>query len=150
MCSLILFIWWMQDSWAVTEKVILIPVRVSKMNWKCQRKKTVIMCYQKGWEIWHNPSPILKKKKFIVWQGWEVHPSPVVQWLRICLPMLETQVLSLLQEDPACLGAPESPCFATREATTMRSLSTAIREQPLLSSARESMHIATNTQCRQK
>ena len=65
------------------------------------------MCYQKGWEIWHNPSPILKKK-FIVWQGSEIHPgaSLVVQRLRIYLPRQETQVQFLLQEDPTGLGAP--------------------------------------------
>ena len=31
--------------------------------------------------------------------------SLVVQWLRICLPMQETWVRALVQEDPTCRGA---------------------------------------------
>ena len=31
--------------------------------------------------------------------------SPVVQWLRIHLPMQGTQVQALVQEDPTCHGA---------------------------------------------
>ena len=33
------------------------------------------------------------------------HASLVVQWLRICLAMQGTQVLSLVLEDLTCLGA---------------------------------------------
>ena len=79
-------------------------------------------------------------------------------WL---LPMQETRVRSLIWEDPTCHGAtkpvrhnrwacapepashsywacvPQSPCSATREATTMRSLSTATREQVPLAATRE-------------
>ena len=31
--------------------------------------------------------------------------SLVVQWFKICLPMQETQVQSLVQKDPTCHGA---------------------------------------------
>ena len=34
--------------------------------------------------------------------------SLVVQWLRIYLPMQETQVQSLIWEDPTCHGATKS------------------------------------------
>ena len=69
----------------------------------------------------------------------------VAQWKRICLLMSETSGLTLLQEDPIChraskpvcaqplslllqsLGATAlSPCSTTGDATTMRSLHTAI------------------------
>ena len=33
--------------------------------------------------------------------------SLVVQWVRICLPMQDTWVRSLIQEDPTCHGATE-------------------------------------------
>ena len=36
----------------------------------------------------------------------------VVQWLRICLLMQETQVLSLIWEDPACSGATKPRCHS--------------------------------------
>ena len=64
------------------------------------------------------------------------------QQIRIPLPMQGTWVRSLVQEDPNCHRAtkpechsyrahmPQSLCSATREATTMRSLSTTTREQP--------------------
>ena len=35
---------------------------------------------------------------------------PVAQWLRIRLPMQETQVRSLVQEDPTCRGATKPVC----------------------------------------
>ena len=65
----------------------------------------------------------------------------VVQWLRIHLPMQRTWVPSLVRKDFMCCGvtklmghnygALESvPC--SREATAMRSLCMATREQPLL------------------
>ena len=68
--------------------------------------------------------------------------SLVAQWQRICLPTQGIQARSLVQEDPTCLGASkpmhhdygaralESPCSATREATTMRSLYTATKGSP--------------------
>ena len=82
----------------------------------------------------------------------------VLQWLRIHLPMQWTPVQFLAQEDPTChralsLGAttPEadtfqSPCSATRDATVMRSLCTAGREQPLLPADIESPCTTTKTQ----
>ena len=36
----------------------------------------------------------------------------VVQWLRICQLMQETQVLSLIWEDPACSGATKPRCHS--------------------------------------
>ena len=83
--------------------------------------------------------------------------SMVDQWWRICLPMQETRVRSLIWEDPTCLGAskpmshnyrawapqlqsphvttteagvPQSLCPTTREAATMTSLNTAIENSP--------------------
>ena len=100
--------------------------------------------------------------------------SLVGQWLRIYLPMQGTQVRSLVQEDPTCLGATKpvnhsywardlestrwnnwhpctySSCYATRKATTMRSLSTATTEQLPLAATRESLCTATKTQRSQK
>ena len=73
--------------------------------------------------------------------------SPVVQWLRIHLPMQGTRVWSLVWEDPTCHRATkpvhhnywalctQSLCSAAREATTRRSLHTATRatrEYPFL------------------
>ena len=40
--------------------------------------------------------------------------SLVVQQLRICLAMRETQVWSLLWEDPTCHRAPEDRCHSYR------------------------------------
>ena len=42
---------------------------------------------------------ILNAEKLKAWA------SLVVQWLRICLPMQETQVQALVWEDPTCRGA---------------------------------------------
>ena len=42
---------------------------------------------------------ILNAEKLKAWA------SLVVQWLRICLPMQETQVQALVQEDPTCCRA---------------------------------------------
>ena len=85
----------------------------------------------------------------------------MVQWLRICLPMQETQVPHLVQEDSTCCRAIKlvhnylsqpvlSPSSATREATSMRSPHTTTREQPLLTASRESLRAATKTQRSQK
>jgi len=72
-----------------------------------------------------------------------------VQWLRTCLPIWEIRVQSLVWEDsthggatkPTCCNywspSTQNPCSATREATAMRSLSTATREQPALPETRE-------------
>ena len=66
--------------------------------------------------------------------------SLVVQWLRICLPMQGTWVVSLLQEDPTRCRACKTMCLnswdrtsqslysATRQASAMRSLCPATRE----------------------
>ena len=50
--------------------------------------------------------------QFYVWPSWhlceKVHvqvASLVAQWLRIRLPMQETQVRALVREDPTCRGA---------------------------------------------
>ena len=80
--------------------------------------------------------------------------SLVAQWLRICLPMQGTWVRSLAREDHTCHGATKpmcykywacaleaashnywsphaySPCSATREATALRSPSTARKSSP--------------------
>ena len=61
--------------------------------------------------------------------------SLVTQCERICLPMQETQVWSLIWEDPICCKY-WSPCSTAREATALRSLRTAAREQTLLATAR--------------
>ena len=70
----------------------------------------------------------------------------VVPRLRICLPMQETRVQSLVRENPTWCGAAEpvhwnswSPCSTTREATTMRSLPTAPREQSSLATTWEEL-----------
>ena len=66
----------------------------------------------------------------------------MVQWLGICPPMQGTRVRALVWEDPTCHGATkpmrhnhwsprvQSPCSATREATAMRSLHTAMKSSP--------------------
>ena len=77
--------------------------------------------------------------------------SLVAQWSRIRLPVYETRVRSLIPEDPTCPGAAKqvrhnylaraqspgaatteahtySPCSTTREATTVKSPSTATTE----------------------
>ena len=36
--------------------------------------------------------------------------SLVAQWIRICLPMQETRIRSLVQEDPTCCGATKPVC----------------------------------------
>ena len=63
-------------------------------------------------------------------RGWA---SPVVHWLRICLPMQGTWVWSLVWKDAMCHGAtkpvhhncwahvPWSPCSTTRDAAAVRS-----------------------------
>ena len=45
------------------------------------------------------------------------HASLVVQWLRICLAMQGTQVLSLVLEDLTCLGATKPVCHSCRART---------------------------------
>jgi len=55
------------------------------------------------------------------------------------------QLLSPCAANTEACG-PYDLCFATREATTMRSLCTTAREQPLLSAARESSHTHTALQ----
>ena len=37
-----------------------------------------------------------------------------IQWLRICLPMQETQVQSLVQEDPTCCRTTKPECHNHR------------------------------------
>ena len=37
-------------------------------------------------------------------------PTPMVQWLSICLSMQETRVRSLFWEDPTCSGVTKSVC----------------------------------------
>ena len=79
----------------------------------------------------------------------------MVQWLRICLAMLGTQVRSLVQEDPTYLRATKPSattteartlCLATREATMMRTPAQHNEGQPLLTATRESLHKATKSQ----
>ena len=75
----------------------------------------------------------------------------MLEWLRIRLPMQETQVQSLVWEDPTALEqlssqatptealALKSPCSATREATATRNPRTTT-EQPLHITATEGPH----------
>ena len=87
---------------------------------------------------------------------------PVVRWLRICLPVLGTQVRSRVQEDPTWHRAtepvhgnyrsphsPEAPS-TTGEATQTGSPSTAPGEQLLLATTRDSLRAATEVQSSQK
>ena len=74
--------------------------------------------------------------------------SLVVQWLRICLPIWETWVQLLVQEDCRCRRETKpichkhwSPCSTTRESIAMRSLHT---------TSRESLCAATKAQYSQK
>ena len=90
---------------------------------------------------WNKTSYVTMDKHCVRFKG-KNNPraSLVVQWLRICLAMQRTQVLSLVWEDPMCSGTTKpmrqnhwaicnsywrlcawSPCFATGEATAMRS-----------------------------
>ena len=82
-----------------------------------------------------------------------------LQWLRICLPIQGTQLRSLVQEDLRSQLSPRvtttepalfSPCFATREATLMRSLSTTTREESPVVATRQSTRSETETQSNQK
>ena len=87
--------------------------------------------------------------------------SLVVQWLRICLPVQGRQVWSLVGGDYTCLWAttPEPTLlfsttqrrlrFTTREASTVKSLHTTTRVQPLVTPTRESPHAGTKTHCSQ-
>ena len=78
----------------------------------------------------------------------------MVQWLRICLAMLGTQVRSLVQEDPTYLRATK-PSATTTEARTLLSNKRSHHDenpaqhnegQPLLTATRESLHKATKSQ----
>ena len=73
----------------------------------------------------------------------KLRASLVEQWIGTHLPVQETWVLSLVWEDPTCHGAadpmchtqllkpaPQSLCFATREAASVRSLCTATKNSP--------------------
>ena len=54
--------------------------------------------------------------------------SLVTQWQRICLPVQETRVLSLVQKDPTCCGATEPGGARTTEAHSPRARQ---QERPL-------------------
>ena len=49
----------------------------------------------------------LLKKRFLKCGPWA---SLVAQWLRICLPMQDTWVRALAQEDPTCHRATKPVC----------------------------------------
>ena len=68
--------------------------------------------------------------------------SLVVQWLRICLPMPEPWIQSLVQRDLTCHKLTESVC---PRATAMRSQDTAAGEGPPLAATRESPLTAMKT-----
>ena len=82
---------------------------------------------------------------------------PVVQWLRICLPMQGTRVLFLIQEDPTCFRATK-PLAVTTEAHVLEPIPCNKRshgsEKPVhhsnletqLSTSGESLHVVTRTQ----
>ena len=89
--------------------------------------------------------------------------SLVAQWWRVCLPMQEPQVRSLIWKDPTCCAATklkchywacalEPTCSATKEATVMRGLGPAAGEEPPLPATREKfpeLFTATKKQCNQ-
>ena len=84
--------------------------------------------------------------------------SLVVWWLRLCLPMQETQVQSLLQEDPTELEATESLHHKLLKPTSLEPVlhkrsygdeQPSTREQSPLSKSRESPLISVKTQCSQ-
>ena len=93
----------------------------------------------------------------IVVKKWEKWVSLVVQWIRVCLPMQGTRIVSLVWGDYTCLGAirhkqPLSPCAqslcSTEEAC--RDSLCAETEQPALTETGDSPHEAKKTQCDQK
>ena len=64
-----------------------------------------------SWRLVSSPVPFQKSRFcFLHHQIIKDRASPVAQWLRTCLPMQETQVQSLGQEDPTCLGATKPVC----------------------------------------
>ena len=75
---------------------------------------------------------------------YQAQTSLEIQWLRICLPMLGTQIWSLVWEDTTYCRAtksmhhnywahtPQNPRSAKREATTRRSLHAATKSSPCL------------------
>ena len=78
--------------------------------------------------------------------GWGA--SLVAQWLRICLPMQETRVWSLVREDPMCCWTTKSMCHnywaGTLEPVLCNKRSchnekpcTETREQPVIATTRE-------------
>ena len=77
----------------------------------------------------------------------------VAQWLRIHLPVQETQVQSLLQEDPTCLRATK-PMYHNCGAGALEPMDLSKRsrcnEKPVLSATRESPCTVTKTQHSQK
>ena len=91
----------------------------------------------------------------------------VARWLKIHLPRQETQVWSLVQEDPTCRRATK-PMYHnywacaleptglnywspfTLEPVFHNKRSAATWEEPLLAATRESPHAATKTRCNQK
>ena len=88
-------------------------------------------------------------------------PSLVIQWMRICLPVQGTWVRSLVQEDSTCYGAIKPVChnywagtlepalYNKRSHFSENSVQFS-KEEPPLTTARESQHAATKTHCSQK
>ena len=135
----------MESIWKVeklTDDFIIFIVSKHSIQIKCSMIVKVVTCYCQD----------CSKQR--IWT------SLVVQWLGLCLPLQETQVWSLVQEDSTChrvtgpmhhnrwACAPQSPCSATREATLTRSLCNATREWSHLLQL-EKVHVATQ-HCQRK
>ena len=87
----------------------------------------------------------------------QAQASPVVQQLRLCLPMRETRVQFRVSEDPTSHRATEATCHSYWRLNTLelmlcnrRSLRTTAREESLLTSRRHSPGAATGTGGSQK
>ena len=91
----------------------------------------------------------------------------MVQWLRICWPVQETWVQSMVQEDPTCFGATKpvshnywsprlwSPCPTTKEVTAMRSPWTTRKSSSFLpqlekASVQQQRHSAVKSKLKKK
>ena len=110
------------------------------------------------------PDILLLLKRFWETCLWELFLKPVygtslvVQWLRICLPMQGTPVLSLVWEDTTCHRATKpvhhtywgpyalEAMLYNKRSHLIRRPCTATREWPLLAATRESPPAARKTQ----
>ena len=124
--------WALSDTVIVEERTMLV---ISDLDLFCLEKQT--------------------KKKFL----YEVfiRASLVAQWQRICLPMHETPIWSLIREDPTCCGATKPMCLEKRGIKKERErkkvfiiffLATSHDMQDLTSPSRESNPSPLQWKCR--